>query len=36
LIGGFAVGLWALFSSIGLMIGAAIGGAMAPYRRIAH
>lgn len=29
-IGGVAVGLWALFSSIGLLIGALIGGAVAP------
>lgn len=31
-LGGLAVGLWALFSSIGLLIGAAAGGAMAPPR----
>lgn len=31
-LGGLAVGLWALFSSIGLLIGAAAGGAMAPTR----
>lgn len=31
-IGGLAVGLWALISSIGLLIGAAVGGAMAPAR----
>ena len=30
--GGLAVGLWALISSIGLLIGAAIGGAVAPAR----
>lgn len=28
---GFAVGLWALISSIGLLIGAAIGGAVSPH-----
>lgn len=32
LLGGVAMGLWALFSSIGLLIGAAAGGAMAPPR----
>jgi hypothetical protein len=31
-IGGVAIGLWALFSSIGLLIGALIGGAIAPNR----
>lgn len=30
--GGLAVGLWALISSISLLIGAAIGGVMAPER----
>ena len=30
--GGLAVGLWALISSIGLLIGAVIGGAVAPAR----
>jgi hypothetical protein len=30
--GGLAVGLWALISSVGLLIGAAIGGVMAPDR----
>ena len=30
--GGLAVGLWALISSIGLLIGALIGGAVAPSR----
>lgn len=30
--GGLAVGLWALISSISLLIGAAIGGVMAPAR----
>jgi hypothetical protein len=30
--GGLAVGLWALISSIGLLIGAVIGGAAAPAR----
>lgn len=29
---GLAVGLWALFSSIALLVGAAIGGLMAPER----
>lgn len=29
-ISGIAVGMWALFSSIGLLIGAAVGGAVAP------
>lgn len=29
-LGGLAVGLWALFSSISLLIGALIGGAIAP------
>ena len=31
-LGGLAVGLWALFSSISLLIGALIGGALAPER----
>lgn len=31
-ISGLAVGIWALISSIGLLIGALIGGAMAPDR----
>src|SRR5512138_3566504 len=31
-LGGLAVGLWALISSIGLLIGALIGGAVAPAR----
>ncbi len=31
-IGGLAVGIWALISSIGLLIGALIGGAIAPAR----
>lgn len=35
-IGGLAVGLWALFSSIGLLIGAVLGGAVAPKRELAH
>ncbi len=30
--GGLAVGLWALISSVSLLIGAAIGGVMAPER----
>jgi hypothetical protein len=30
--GGVAVGLWALISSVALLIGAAIGGVMAPDR----
>lgn len=30
--GGIAVGLWALVSSVSLLIGAAIGGVMAPRR----
>ena len=30
--GGLAVGLWALISSVGLLIGAAIGGLIAPRR----
>jgi hypothetical protein len=30
--GGLAVGLWALISSVALLIGAAIGGVMAPPR----
>ena len=30
--GGLAIGLWALISSIGLLIGAVVGGAMAPAR----
>jgi hypothetical protein len=34
LIGGIAVGLWALLSSLGLLIGAVIGGAMAPARAV--
>ncbi len=29
-IGGIAIGIWALASSIGVLIGAVIGGAMAP------
>ncbi len=32
LFGGLAVGLWALISSVALLIGAAIGGVMAPDR----
>lgn len=35
-ISGVAVGVWALFSSIGLLIGAAVGGAMAPTHSAAH
>lgn len=35
-ISGVAVGMWALFSSIGLLIGAAIGGAAAPSHGTAH
>ena len=35
-IGGVAVGLWALFSSVGLLIGAALGGAVAPGRSLAR
>lgn len=31
-ISGIAVGLWALFSSIGLLLGAVIGGAISPKR----
>lgn len=31
-LGGLAVGIWALISSIGLLIGALIGGAIAPAR----
>jgi hypothetical protein len=31
-IGGVAIGLWALFSSVGLLIGALVGGAVAPSR----
>lgn len=31
-IGGLAIGIWALISSIGLLIGAVLGGAMAPAR----
>lgn len=31
-ISGLAIGIWALISSIGLLIGALIGGAMAPER----
>jgi hypothetical protein len=31
-IGGVAIGLWALFSSAGLLLGALIGGAIAPGR----
>ncbi|MBW3567297.1 MAG: hypothetical protein KY410_04940 [Proteobacteria bacterium] len=31
-ISGLAVGIWALISSVGLLIGALIGGAMAPER----
>lgn len=31
-LGGLAVGIWALISSIGLLIGAAVGGAVAPER----
>jgi hypothetical protein len=30
--GGLAIGLWALISSLGLLIGAVVGGAMAPAR----
>lgn len=30
--GGLAVGLWALISSVSLLIGAALGGVMAPER----
>lgn len=30
--GGLAVGVWAIISSVGLLIGAAIGGLMAPDR----
>jgi hypothetical protein len=30
--GGVAVGLWALLSSLGLLLGAAVGGAIAPER----
>jgi hypothetical protein len=30
--GGLAVGLWALISSVSLLVGAAIGGVMAPDR----
>jgi hypothetical protein len=33
--GGLAVGLWALISSVALLIGAAIGGVMAPDRNLA-
>jgi len=33
-IGGLAVGLWALFASVGLLIGAIIGGALAPSRGV--
>jgi hypothetical protein len=33
-IGGMAVGIWALLSSIGLLIGAAIGGAISPSRPV--
>lgn len=29
-LGGLAVGLWAMFSSLGLLVGAIIGGALAP------
>lgn len=32
LFGGLAMGVWALISSIGLLIGAALGGAIAPPR----
>lgn len=32
-IGGVAVGVWALFSSIGVLIGALVGGIMAPSGR---
>lgn len=32
-ISGVAVGLWALFSSLGVLLGALIGGALAPSRR---
>jgi len=31
-IGGLAIGVWALLSSLGLLVGALIGGAMAPPR----
>lgn len=31
-LGGLAVGIWALISSLGLLIGAVVGGAMAPAR----
>lgn len=31
-ISGIAVGVWAIFSSIGLLIGATIGGAISPKR----
>src|SRR5690606_26452801 len=30
--GGLAIGLWALISSVGLLIGAIVGGAVAPAR----
>jgi hypothetical protein len=30
--GGLAVGLWAVISSVSLLVGAAIGGVMAPER----
>ncbi len=32
-LGGLAVGLWALLSSIGVLLGAVVGGLMAPKRR---
>jgi hypothetical protein len=32
-VSGIAVGLWALFSSLGVLLGALIGGAVAPSRR---
>jgi hypothetical protein len=32
--GGLAVGLWAVISSVSLLVGAAIGGVMAPERSI--
>lgn len=31
-LGGLAVGVWALFSSLGLLLGALVGGALAPSR----